>query len=358
MLLVKRYKNITLVSAVLLVITVIFVCSIYNTNTKKNPSIVVQREKNTAALIELGRYLFYDRRLSINNTRACGTCHNPAFAFTDGYKKSIGAYGDILQHNTLPLFNLSNSPYLTLTDSTIHTVYQQMNKPMFNQHPIEMGIKGNEPFILKKLCTDALYTKMFFKVFGVDIISMQQIQLAIGSFILSINSNQSTYDKFIHGDTSVFSSIEKKGLQLFTSTTYACANCHGGINFNTPSIKDEKGNVLYYHNIDTGINKKKEVQLGLYQHTKQAKDIGKYRVSTLRNLVFTAPYFHDGSFATLQAVINNKIKSNSNDPMMQLKVENDKKAILAFLLTLTDSSFTQLLKYQNPFIVDETIPVR
>ena len=358
MLFIKRYKKSTIAIGLLLTTMGLFIFLIFACNTKKPQLTSVQSVKNANALIELGRYLFYDRRLSVNNTKACGTCHNPTFAFTDGYKKSIGAYGDILLHNTLPLFNLASAKYFTLSDSTLHTVYQQMNNPMFNQHPIEMGIKGNEQVILQQLSADTLYKKMFANAFSVATISFQHIQLAIGSFILTIKSNQSTYDKYVSGDTAVFSDVEKKGMVLFYSTKYACNTCHGGSNFNTPTNKDSLGNVQYYYNIEANVRLNKEENKGLYQLTKQIKDWGKYRVPTLRNLTFTAPYYHNGSLATLQDVLNKKMNGKSNEPNILLKVAADKKAMLTFLLTLTDTSLIHHLKYQNPFFEDETIHTR
>ena len=111
--------------------------------------------------IELGKYLFYDRRLSVNNTRSCGTCHNPQFAFTDGYKRSLGAFADLHQRNTQPLFNLSYLKYFTAADSSIHSPLQQMENPLFNIHAIEMGAKDHEAEILQRIKKDERYKKLF-----------------------------------------------------------------------------------------------------------------------------------------------------------------------------------------------------
>jgi cytochrome c peroxidase len=118
------------------------------------------------------------------------------------------------------------------------------------------------------------------------------------------------------------------------------------------------GNVQYYYNIEANTRLDKEESKGLYQLTKQIKDWGKYRVPTLRNLAFTAPYYHDGSVATLQDVVYKKVNDKSTEPFLSLKLAADKKAMLAFLLTLTDTSFIHHLNYQNPFIEDETIHTR
>ncbi|MFZ1304283.1 MAG: cytochrome-c peroxidase, partial [Ferruginibacter sp.] len=124
-----------IVCAVLLLGQTIYSC----TNNSKNETLA----SVDSVKIELGRYLFFDRRLSVNNTRSCATCHNPQFAFTDGYKRSLGVYADLHQRNTQPLFNLSYLKYFTAADSTLHSPLQQMDNPLFNNHPAEMGVKGN-----------------------------------------------------------------------------------------------------------------------------------------------------------------------------------------------------------------------
>jgi cytochrome c peroxidase len=136
--------------------------------------------------ITLGRFLFYDRRLSVNNTRSCGTCHNPQFAFTDGYKRSLGVYADLHQRNTQPLFNLAYLKYFTAADSTLHSPEQQMNNPLFNLHPAEMGVKGNEEKILRRIGSDKDYRQMFAKANAAITWPniMQFISMFIGRFAL------------------------------------------------------------------------------------------------------------------------------------------------------------------------------
>ncbi len=322
----------------------------------------------------LGRYLFFDRRLSINNTRSCGTCHNPQFAFTDGYKRSLGAFADVHQRNTQPLFNLSYLKYFTAGDSTLHNPLQQMNNPLFNIHPVEMGVKGNEEIILKRIKEDSDYQKLFSET-GIEI-NWTNIKLAINDFMFSLQSNNSNYDKYVKGDTNVLNKSEKTGMQLFFSAELKCASCHGGFNFSTPSITNEVGDTLFYfntglYNID-GKGGYPAYDEGLYQLTKSKTDMGKFRVPTLRNLAHTAPYLHDGSAASLMEIINiyanggRKInegiyKGDGNlSPHKHHFVkgfsitEIDKMHLNNFLLSLSDSSFIQNKNYQNPFTEDET----
>jgi cytochrome c peroxidase len=323
---------------------------------------------------QLGKYLFFDRRLSINQTRSCGTCHNPQFAFTDGYKRSLGAFADLHQRNTQPLFNLSELKYFTASDSTLHSPLQQIDNPLFNTHPIEMGIKGNEVIILKRIETDDAYKKLFSEA-GL-MLTWDNIKIAIAQFTLHIKSNNSPYDKFIKGDSNALSLNEKSGKDLFFSTKTKCASCHGGNNFSTPNLVNTKGEIDFYfntglYNID-GNGAYPMYDQGLFQHTNNNNDMGKFRVPTLRNLAYTAPYMHDGSVASLNEALDlyinggrkipeginkgdgtkNKYKHAFINPFSINEAE--KKNLLSFLLTLSDSSFIKNESYQNPFVEDET----
>ncbi len=318
----------------------------------------------------LGRYLFYDRRLSVNNTRACGTCHNPVFAFTDGYKQSIGAFADLHQRNTAAIFNVEHSKFFTAADSTIHTLQQQMEKPLFNQHPIEMG--ANEA-CLKKIQHDTLYQQLFIKL--QQPFNFNTIKNSIASFVQTIHSYNSPYDAFLGGDKNAINTSAKQGMKIFFSTKAGCFNCHGGKNFNQPNVINNEGKNQYFFNTGLyNINNTGEyptADQGLYALTKNVDDMGFYKPPTLRNLAFTAPYYHNGTAANLMDVINNynqagratvlnqknttlknKYKHHLIKPL--LLNENQKLQLVNFLLSLSDSSFIKNPTYQNPFLKDET----
>ena len=324
--------------------------------------------------VELGRYLFFDRRLSVNNTRSCATCHNPQFAFTDGYKRSLGVFADLHQRNTQPLFNLTYLKYFTAADSTLHSAFQQMENPLFNDHPTEMGVKGNEEKILQKINADENYRQQFASINKA--ISWMNIKIAISSFINSLYSGSSPYDKFKKGDSTALSSSQKTGMQLFFSAELKCASCHGGFNFSASSLKDEKGDTLYYfntglYNID-GKGGYPIYDEGLYQITNNKTDKGKFRVPSLRNLAFTAPYFHDGSAASLTEVVDSYVNGGreiqqgiykgdgSKNPYKHPLIngfsisETDKINLISFLQSLSDTGFINNPPYQNPFSGDET----
>lgn len=328
---------------------------------------------------ELGRHLFYDRRLSINNTKACASCHAQDFSFTDSYNRSIGAFGDLHQRNAKPLINIVFEKFLTAADSTIHFPESQINKPMFNEHPVELGVKGNENEILERIKTDKYYPELFKRAFPSvqDPVTIKNIQYAITTFVKTILSFNSPYDKYVfRKDSAALSKQALNGMKLFFSTKLNCSSCHGGENFSTPDLKMANGETDFYlntglYNLD-GKGSYPAYDQGLIVLTKNPADMGKYKVPTLRNLAFTSPYFHDGSAATLDEVIAvyenggrnilaGKIKVDGrNNPYKHTLVNGfklnsqERKELLSFLLSLSDSSVLKNPAYANPFSDDET----
>jgi cytochrome c peroxidase len=319
----------------------------------------------------LGRYLFYDRRLSMNNTKACASCHAQEFSFTDGYHRSIGALGDLHQRNAKALINLVFEKYLTAADSTIHFPEQQIKNPMFSTHPVEMGWQGNEINILEKLKQDKQYQKFFSETFPEqkEPFTVDNVQHAISSFVKTIFSFSSPYDKYLNEQTPLNVS-QLRGKDLFFSQNLACASCHGGINFNKAAGEANyfntglynTGNTLHYPETDKG----------LYELTGHAADAGKYKTPTLRNLAFTAPYFHDGSATTLEEVIkiyenggrtitsgvnsgDGRLHPNKSPFISGFKLNSQQRNdLISFLFSLSDSSLLTNPAYANPFIHDET----
>jgi cytochrome c peroxidase len=295
----------------------------------------------SAEKIKLGRYLFYDNRMSINNTKACASCHDPKFSFTDNYRRSIGAYGDLTQHNAAPLINIIFNRYFTATDTSLHFPEQQINNPMFRDHPVELGWKGNEEEMLKRFNSDTFYPQQFKHVFpdDKDPVSIKNIQKSITSFIKTIISLQSPYDDYYYrNNKNALNESAIKGMQLFQSPELKCSQCHGGINFNQPVF-----------------------QTFPYMITGLSGDSAMLKVPTLRNLAFTAPYLHDGSAETIVDVI--KLyeaggSSNVNNKHQFIKGfklnSQERRDLLSFLLSLSDSSVLINPAYANPFSEDET----
>jgi cytochrome c peroxidase len=302
----------------------------------------------------LGRYLFYDNRLSINNTKACASCHDPKFSFTDNYRRSIGAYGDLTQHNSPPLINLIFQQYFTAADSSVHFPEQQIQNPMFRTNPIELGWKGNEESMLNRFSTDSFYRQQFQTAFPEEMnpVTVKNIQYAITSFIKTIISFQSPYDDYQHRNKKeALSSSAINGLRIFQSAQLQCNQCHGGINFNQPGFQSAP-----YFN--TGFFTDTLLHKGLAVVTANKNDYGKYKVPTLRNLAFTAPYLHDGSAETLEEVI--QLYQQGGYPSIQNKHpfitgfklnSQQRNDLISFLLSLSDSSVLTNPAYANPWTV-------
>lgn len=293
------------------------------------------------AKIKLGRYLFYDNRMSINNSKACASCHDPKFSFTDNYRRSIGAYGDLTEHNATPLINLIFNPYFTATDTSVHFPEQQINNPMFRDQPVELGWKGNDEEMLKRFSANTFYQKQFKLAFPdeKDPVSVKNIQQSITSFIKTILSFQSAYDDyFYHHNKNALNESAVRGMQLFQSSALKCSQCHNGINFNQPVFQS-------LPHFITGLS----------------GDSAMLKVPTLRNLAFTAPYLHDGSAETLPDVIKlyeaggqSSVK-NKHPFIKGFKLNSqERNDLLSFLLSLSDSSVLKNPAYANPFSEDET----
>ncbi len=327
---------------------------------------------------ELGRHLFYDRRLSVNNTKACASCHAQEFSFTDNYNRSIGAFGDLHQRNARPLINIILNKYLTAADPSLHFPEKQINNPMFNEHPVELGIKGNEHTILGRIRSDKYYQQQFKKVFPgeQDPVSIKNIQYAIATFVKTILSFNSPYDNYRYKkDSTAMNQQAINGMKLFFSDKLNCSSCHGGSDFNTPVLKDAKGGIDFYfntglYNVD-GKGSYPGYDQGLIKVTGISADMGKYKVSTLRNLAFTAPYFHDGSATMLDDVITvyenggrnmqaGEKGDGRNNPYKHPLVtgfklnSQERRDLVNFLLSLSDSSVLKNPAYANPFSEDET----
>lgn len=333
----------------------------------------------TPAKAELGRYLFFDRRLSVNNTKSCATCHDPAFSFTDRYNRSIGALGDLHQRNASPLINIVFNRYLTAADSSLHFPEQQIRNPMFNENPVELGWKGNEITIIRKVKADSLYQQLFKKAFPFykDPVTVQTIQYAISSFVKTILVFNSPYDRFrFQNDSLAMTKAARRGMQLFLSDSLQCSRCHNGINLSTPVMTMTNKQQLFYFNTGLyntdGKGGYPVYDQGLIEKTKQPRDMGAYRVPTLRNLAYTAPFFHDGSAQTLEDVIKVYEQGGRNvpagvftgdgkanpfkSPLIKGFSLNSQQRLdlVQFLLSCSDSSVLNNPAWANPFDKDET----
>ena len=328
----------------------------------------------TVEKVALGRFLFYDKRLSGNGTMACGTCHQQSLAFTDGKATPMGSTGATLARNSMAIANVAYDNYLGWANPLLNTIEEQMLVPMFGDAPIELGMSEAVDDILGRLRGDPMYRKMFGDAYpgDNDPFNIANVVKAIGSFERTLISGTSPYDKFENGDSTAMSASAQNGLLLFNTEKYDCYHCHAGTNFtttfvskNTPeAARDFRNDGLY--NID-GMGAYPPNNTGLYGFTQFNNDMGKFRVPTLRNIAVTAPYFHDGSAATLDDALDNYAHggritttgpyagdgslSPHRDPLVKpIDITDQERAdITAFFDALTDTDFITNPALSDPF---------
>ncbi len=307
--------------------------------------------------IELGRVIFYDKKLSVNNTMSCATCHKQSLAFSDGKATSDGFGGKETNRNSMAIQNLSSSFFNPFAppgsratslfwDGRETDLSIMVLRPFVNH--VEMGVPSMD-YLVEKMKDIEYYPPLFNDYFGTDEISTQTISNALSRFVSRMVSLDSKFDR---GD---FTPQELVGRELFF-TKYPCDDCH--------SLSVPTG---YYGGNDTVTTRFSNI--GLNNHngdegrmlvTGNANDAGKFKVPSLRNVALTAPYMHDGSVKTLGDVIDHysvniqpsptldkRLQDENGHPMKMNITDTEKEALVAFLNTLTDFDFIT-----NPYLSD------
>jgi cytochrome c peroxidase len=305
----------------------------------------------------LGRVLFYDKNLSVNNTIACASCHKQTVAFSDVIAKSNGFNGGQTGRNSMGLTNARYYPNgRFFWDQRAATLEDQVLMPI--QDGVEMGMTLTQ--LETKLKGLAYYAPLFTKAFGDANINSTRISQALAQFVRSMVSYQSKYDAgrqtFPAGPPPPpnvpfpnFTAQENRGKEIFMTPVGGCNPCHGTETFTAP---EEKNNGLDMATLDRGFGA--VANNTLLDAT--------FKVGSLKNIELTAPYMHDGRFATLEDVVEHYSTGVKNHPNLspQLRLPNgqprlanlsvqDKAALVAFLKTLTDQSITTDIKFSNPF---------
>jgi cytochrome c peroxidase len=306
----------------------------------------------TADKVELGRHLFHDTRLSVNGTQACSSCHDQARAFTDGETAPLGATGEPGRHNSMSLANVAYNSSSTWAAHVIRLEDQAL-RPMFGTAPVELGLTGVEADVLARLAAEPLYADLFPRTFA-DGITIDNVTRAIASFERTMLSGRSHFDRFLAGDTTALDDAARRGLALFESERLGCARCHGG--FNLASSYDHVGlaepRVQFFntglYNVD-GAGAYPAGDRGLYDTTGDPAHMGRFKAPTLRNIAVTAPYFHDGSAASLGEVIDTYAAGGRGDgatsPLKSIFItgfsltDSERADLLAYLASLTDEHF-------------------
>lgn len=287
----------------------------------------------TAESISLGRKLFYDTRLSGDDTISCATCHNPQLSFTDGLPGSMGIGKKIGPRNAPTVLN---SAYYAMYfwDGRAASLEQQAGFPIAN--PIEMG--QSHELSIRKFDKIPEYKQEFEKVFGPGRLTIEKIEMALASFERTVLSGDSPFDRYLYRDEkTAMSGPAIRGLRVFTDKKKGnCSTCHT-VGETYSLFTDNK-----FHNLGAGTNTKGELtDLGRYVQTKVEADKGAFRTPGLRNCAQTGPYMHDGSLKTLKDVVEFYDGGGTSNPHLdpeikELKLSAQEKAdLVAFLESLT-----------------------
>jgi len=325
--------------------------------------------------VELGRRLFYDKRLSANETQSCATCHEQKLAFTDGRAHGLGSTGELHPRSPMSIVNVGYLTTLTWANPLVTELEEQALLPLFGETPVELGMTAKEDLLFERLRAEPIYTDLFPKAFpGVeDPISLDNVLKAIGAFERSVISYRSPYDAYNYGgDPKALSDAAKRGKDLFFSETLECFHCHGGFNF-SDSVKHDGTTFTetMFHNTGLynigGTGAYPEESRGVYDITGVQTDMGRFRAPTLRNVALTAPYMHDGSIATLEEVLDHYAAGGrtidsgpyagvgSDNPYKSELIngftitEADKADVIAFLESLTDQEMLVDERFSDPW---------
>ncbi len=303
--------------------------------------------------VKLGRMLFYEKALSGNNTMTCASCHQQQFAFNDTARFSIGIHGLPGKRNAMSVFNMAWNTNGFFWDGRAVLLRHQSLMPIQDDLEMDETLEN----VVTKLSAMNVYREQFKRAFNTEIITSELISKALEQFMNSIVSNNSKYDRYLRGEISL-DSAEERGRRLFFAeynpafpalSGADCAHCHSGDNFENDKFMN---NGL---DNDAGLAKDE----GRKKVSGQPQDLGKFKVTSLRNIALTAPYMHDGRFQSLEDVVahynEGLVSSSTLDPALAATMgtglmldSGDIADLVAFLKTLTDEQLIQDPRYAAP----------
>ena len=316
----------------------------------------------TDAGATLGRVLFYDKILSIDNTVSCGSCHQQSLAFADQARVSEGIDQQVTDRNAPPISNLYDDNLL-FWDGRSPSIEDLMLRPVRNHK--EMGME-NMDFLVTKIKAAPYYGDLFTKAYGNDEVTTAKITNAMAQFVKSMIGCDSEMDRNqVSGQP--LSTLAQEGMNVFFGEG-SCYNCHSGPDFNSrgggffdPSFPPNGGGFGWAQNIaDIGLDKEySDVGMGVFDQAL----VGVFKIPSLRNVALTAPYMHDGRFATLEDVVNHYNEGIQRSPNLDFVLQSwdsgdairlglsdhQKSALVAFLHTLTDENYMNDERFSDPF---------
>lgn len=336
--------------------------------------VVPEDNPMSEARVELGRYLFYDRRLSGNGTQSCADCHHQDKAFSDGLATPLGSTGVQHPRNSMALVNTAYNSVYTWANPALATLEQQIAVPMFGEFPVELGITGFEDEVLQRLRDDERYPELFAAAFPgeSDPFDLDNVIDALATFVRALVSTDSPFDRYVAGDTDALSESQLDGMRLFFSERLECHHCHGGFNFSFSTTHEDSAFVeRAFHNTGLydvdGEGAYPTGNAGLFDVTGDPADMGAFRAPSLRNVAVTAPYMHDGSVLTLEDVVriyeaggrviedgpytgDGRLNPHKSGLVSGFILTDRERAdLIAFLQSLTDQTFLTNPAYANPF---------
>ncbi len=316
------------------------------------------------AKVELGRHLFYDTRLSVNETQSCGSCHEQKLAFTDGRAVAKGATDEEHIRSAMGLANVAYASTLTWANPVLPDLERQALIPLFGEDPVELGMVGREQELIDRLYAEPLYVELFPEAFPEEPdepISIDTITKAIAAFERTVISGRSRYDDYLAGD-DILSAQELRGMEVFFSERAECFHCHSGFNFSDSIMHLGKPfDEVAFHNTglydEDGQGAYPAGNEGLYNFSGEQRDVGRFKAPSLRNVTLTAPYMHDGSIETLEQVIDHYAAGgraarnpNKSEFVTGFEIsESEKQDLIAFLGSLTDETLLEEPKLSDPW---------
>jgi cytochrome c peroxidase len=291
------------------------------------------------AKAELGRLLYFDKRLSSDHTVACASCHAPEKAFTDGAAVSSGIGG---QKGGRSAPTVINRAYSTsqFWDGRADSLEEQAKGPIAN--PIEMTAEKDADLAhegsLKRLRAVAGYVKRFEQVFGGKKFDIDHVAKAIATFERTVYSGNSPFDRYNTGEKDALTPPQQRGMNIFFNKT-ACDSCHLGFNFTDGS----------YVNVGIGMDRD-EPDFGRYIVSGRDEDRGAFKTPTLREIEYTGPYMHDGSLKTLEEVVEHYNKGGIKNPYLDRRIKplnltkQEKSDLVAFLKALSGEGWRQIVE--------------
>jgi cytochrome c peroxidase len=327
----------------------------------------------TVEKAELGRHLFYDKRLSANGTQACASCHEQSHAFSEQAAIATGSTGQKHHRNSMALVNAAYTATFTWAHPGINTIEQHVLLPLFGDKPVEMGAAGHEQEILARFRADPGYEQLFARAFPdpQERVTFDNVAKALASFVRTLISFDSPFDRYAYyGDDSALTPSQVRGMNLFMSERLECAHCHSGFNF-SQFVTHESAAVSERAFHITGLYPSSETYVsgadyGLFAVTGQEGDKDRFKAPTLRNIERSAPYMHDGSLATLDDVIDfysagGRVLTEGprtgdgrahpgKSPFIRgfTLTAQERQDLLAFLASLTDEKFLSDAQYADP----------